>query len=48
MCESALSFTGVLLMVVKNVKLQEVCCENAEKKVNGNACVYTSKIENLK
>jgi len=28
----------------QNAKLQEVCCENAEKKVNGNVC----KSENLK
>jgi len=26
------------LITAKNVKLEEVCCENAEKKVNGNVC----------
>jgi hypothetical protein len=26
------------LITAKNVKLQEVCCENAEKKVHGNVC----------
>jgi hypothetical protein len=31
------------LITAKNVKLHEVCCENAEKKVNGNVC----KSENL-
>jgi len=26
------------LITAKNVKLREVCCENAEKKVNGYVC----------
>ena len=43
--EHSYTLFETLLIAAKNVKLQEVCCQNTEMKVNGNACVYTSKSE---